>query len=84
MTDVELAMAFFTRLKERGYPIEIDHHAYGQIEDLNDPHFICFDVQDDNKEIVFQFDFYPDGAFHRIAGFDRAGGWRDELDWRKY
>jgi len=81
MTDLELATEFFKRIQSKGFELKFDNDAYGVAEE-GMPHFTCIDLYGMDGVFV-TFDFYPDGAFHRISGFTR-GFYNDEVDGTKY
>lgn len=83
MTDLELAIAFFTRLKEKGFSLDFNHHAYGLVEDLSEPHNIVIEMNNDRGTTCIEFDFHADGSFYRASGYV-DGDWQDEIDLRKY
>ena len=79
--DVELARAFFTRLREKGFDVRENLGAYGGVGGE-----VVFELYGDTaaKEGPFcEIDFHGDGSFYRIAGFT-SGFWQDEVDWKKY
>lgn len=82
MTDLELATAFFERIQQKGFKLVFNKEAYGAYEP-GEPHFMVIELLNAEGKSFTEFDFYPDGSFHRIAGFT-SGYWQDEVDWNKY
>lgn len=82
MTDLELATAFFTRLRDRGFKVNFNEEAYGS-KDENGPNPMVFELLNAEGESFCEFDFRSNGAFYRISGFT-SGYWQDEVDWNKY
>jgi hypothetical protein len=87
MTDFELAKAFFTRLKERGFHVELRDYS-SRLE--SDPDFtpengVAFELFSSEGKPFCSFDFSGtgEGRFYRISGFT-SGFWQDEVDWKKY
>jgi hypothetical protein len=80
VTDLELADAFFSRLKEKGYPIERTLNG----NEPGDDSYVVFEIKDAWKNTAFEFDFLG-GKFYRISGYTSdSGHWNDELDFGKY
>lgn len=85
MTDRELAIAFFDRLKERGFKLNFNYEAYSKsLEDYPKEELpLVIELLNAEGESFCEFDFHADGKFYRIAGFT-SGYWQDEVDWCKY
>jgi hypothetical protein len=82
MTDLELAKAFFDRLKSKGVGINYNCSAYGECEG-EEPRHIVVEIASMNHKDCWQFDFYGDGSFYRMSGFCDSY-WQDEIDGKKY
>lgn len=83
MTDLELATAFFKRIQKKGFNLEFNHHAYGLVEDLTEPHPVVIELASIENKSFCSFDFHADGSFYRISGYT-AGYYQDEVDGNKY
>lgn len=83
ITDLELAIKFFTAIKNKGFKLNFNSEAYGE-SIQGEPAFMSIEILDAYGISCCQFDFSPNGDFYRISAFNSDGGWNDEVDWNKY
>lgn len=84
MTDRELALAFFRRIKEKGFGVEVrDFNSRLETDEEFDPLCISIEIKDSHGKTFASFDFL-DGEFYRISATDSTGWYGDEVDLRKY
>lgn len=71
MTDKELALAFFKRIQEKGFQLEIvDFYDIPETDEDFNPYAIS--LKDSLNKTFMTFDFLNDD-FYRISGTDSTG-----------
>lgn len=84
ISDIDLALAFFNRIKEKGFGIEIvDFGGNSETDEEFDPDNISINLKDSTGNTFASFDFLG-GNFYRISATDSTGWYGDEVDLRKY
>jgi hypothetical protein len=83
-TDLDLALQFFSRLREKGFSVDVTDYNNNQEGDLEfDWKAISIELKDHRNNRFCTFDFLQ-GDFYRVSGMDSTGAWCDEIDFKKY